>query len=202
MLKTITSGALRVGFGALLFSLGSGSAFADLFLPFQLKGSTTGTFIDSSGSYLPTVGGLTFSGRSFGPTSLPLLNLGTFHLSALPPSLTSYDFDLSVTFSAPAGAGATDFKADLKGKTVFGVNTATINFKDNSTHFTFSNSKGSGSFDLNITDVLVTNLLDASIIGAISNATFAPTPEPSVIVLSACLLGVIFVVFRKKLRNC
>jgi hypothetical protein len=81
---------------------------------------------------------------------------------------------------------------------VIRTGSATIDFANNVRHVEF----GSGSFDLRITDVVVANGSSASIIGRISNATFATTPEPASIVLTTALLGGLLVVFRKRLKGC
>ena len=56
--------------------------------------------------------------------------------------------------------------------------------------------------DLSVADVRIGNFSQGSIIGTISNATFAATPEPSSIVLLSTLLGGVLILFRKRLSRC
>jgi hypothetical protein len=187
-----------------LLCLSGGTAFAD---PLSMQGSTSGTFYLGSvslGSSIPVMG-LSFTGSNFGPTSSTQLNLGTFNLSSLLAIFNPFDFKLTVNFTAPAGTtGNSTFSADLYGAVVPILGGfAKIDFISNGPrHFEFSNSHGSGSFDLAISDVTLANGQSKSIKGTISNATFATTPEPTSIVLISTLLGGVMVLFRKRLRSC
>jgi hypothetical protein len=203
MPKTIGSWVAQAVFIALLSCVFSGSAFADL----TVQGTTSGQFYLGPIEMGTSLTGLTFNGADFGPTTVSTssptaLTLGTFSLSTLVSYFDPFDFKLSVSFTAPSYAH-TSFKADLSGLVSIFGGSATINFVDNGPrHFTFSNSEGSGSFDLSINDLKVANGKTASIFGTISNATFATTPEPASIVLTTALLGGLIVLFRKRLKGC
>lgn len=192
---------------AVLFCVSSGNAFAD----FGVRGSTSGTFYLGKvalGSSLDLLG-LSFAGTDFGPTTIDTdspksqtnLNLGTFNLSSLLGIFNPFDFSLKIKFSAPAGVGSANFKADLKGAVVLGVGgSAKIDFVNNGPrHFDFTSSQGSGSFDLAIADVTLTNGSSKSVKGIVSNATFAATPEPTSIILMSTLMGGMLLLFRKRL---
>jgi hypothetical protein len=190
----------KAGLIVLLLALCGGSAFADLAFP--VSGLTTGDFYLGTvdlGSSIP-LSGLSFTGNTFSGTN-PSINLGTFSLAALASWFDPYDFKLSVNFLAPATSG-TVFKADLNGVVSFVGGSAKIDFANNGpTHFAFTNGQGSGSFDLSIADVKVGNWSSASIMGTISNATFAATPEPTAVILTSALLGGVIVLFRKRLQR-
>jgi hypothetical protein len=198
LLSISTKASVVIG----LLLLFGGNASADL--PFDVEGSTAGKFYLGS-TNIPlgnSIGGLTFTGTHFGPTTGENLVLGTFSLSSILAYFDPLDFKLSLAFVAPVVASAA-FTADLSGLvSVFG-GSATVNFIDNGPrHFTFTSAQGSGTFDLLISDVTVANGSSASILGAISNATFATTPEPTTLLLTGALFCVALVVFRKRLRDC
>jgi hypothetical protein len=198
MLKTMGWLAAKTGYIVLFFLVAVGSAFADIDLP--VAGSTNGQFYDGLLGIIPlgsAVAGLQFAGTTFGPTTGPEINLGTFRLSSSLAVFNPFDFKLSVNFTTPT-VNATVFQADLTGAVLLGRGAATVNFANNVRHLDF----GSGSFDLHITDVVVANGSSASIVGTISNAKFATTPEPASIVLTSALLGGLLIVFRKRLRGC
>ena len=190
----------KVGFLILLLFISCGSAFADL--AFSVQGSSTGQFFLGSSIPLGTSSlfGLTFTGSKFGPTANPTINLGTFDLGAFISYFDPFNFDLTVNFVAPA-VGGTVFTADLSGLVIFQRGSVAVDFVDNGPrHFQFSSPQGSGSFDLYITDVTVANGNSASIMGTITNATFAATPEPAAVALTSALLGGLLLVFRKRLK--
>jgi len=194
---------------AVLLCFLSGTAFAD----FQIEGSTSGTFYAGSTPLGNSLFGLQFTGSSFGPTSLgppsgTTLNLGTFDFATLLAFFNPFDFQLAVNFTAPAGAGGTTFSADLKGfVTLFG-GSAKVDFANNGPiHFDFAG--GAGSFDLEITDVVIPNFSSGSIIGTISNATYNPSavissvsvPEPltpTVLVFNLLAVGLFAMVVRPR----
>jgi hypothetical protein len=192
-----------------LLCLSGGIAFAD----FTIEGSTSGAFYLGSVSLGSSIDllGLSFNGTTLVPTTVDAespnpqanLNLGTFNLSSLLAIFNPFDFVLRVNLTAPAGASDTIFSADLRGAVVpvFG-GVARIDFANNPRHFEFANSRGSGSFDLAIEDVILTNRSSRSISGSISNSTFAATPEPtSIVLISTLMVGVLFL-FRKRLGSC
>ena len=202
----------RAGMLATLLSIGSISAFADL--SFSISGTTTGEFSKNGVSQGSSVYGLSYGdsqgNTSFGPTSVSPVVLGMFSLNApLYANYNPYDFKLTINFAAPANFGPTQFSADVSGTAVFGLGYASIDFINNGPqHFTFSNSGGSGSFDLTISDALVTDpnltgiIGDRRILGYISNATFAANPEPAAIFLTSALFGGVLLLVRKKLKHC
>jgi hypothetical protein len=206
--KTLRSRFATVVSTVILFCLSGSTAFAD----FTMAGSTTGTFYLGSVSLGSSIDllGLSFTGANFGPTTIDTdspnpqanLNLGTFNLSSLLAVFNPFDFNLRVNFTAPA-ASSTIFSADLRGAVVPVIGGfAKIDFVNTPRHFEFSNSQGSGSFDLTIQDVTVTNGSSKSLTGTISNATFAATPEPTSIVLISTLMGGVLLLFRKRLGSC
>jgi hypothetical protein len=198
-MTTPRSWFVTVGFMAVLLCLSGGPAFAD----FDVHGSTSGAFYLGPLHIGPSIpkAGLSFSGTKFEATTNQKIVLGTFNLDTLLAVFNPFDFKLRVDFTAPPGAGSTTFSADLSGIVSFLGGSAKIDFVNNGPrHFTFSNGESSGSFDLSITDVRVANHSSSSIIGTISNATFATTPEPTSIILIGTLLGGI-ALFRKRLRR-
>lgn len=204
------SGLKKAVFFALLACLSSGIALAD----FQIAGSTSGSYYLGSIPLGTNLFGLQFQGSTFGPTTLgppasAEINLGTFSLSSLLAYFDPFDFRLTVNFQAPAGAGGTTFSADLSGLVVFTNGSAFVNFNNNGpVHFTFSNSEGSGSFDLSISDVYVPNFSSRSITGTITNAVYSgnvistavTVPEPftlTVLVLNLLALGFFGLAIRR-----
>jgi len=191
-----------------LLCLSGGTAFADLL---EVKGSTSGQFYSAPVPPLipalplgTSVGGLKFTGTNFGPTTAQEIDLGTFQLATLFSIFDPIDFKLTVQFTAPAGAGGTTFTADLNGLVSFidldgdGPDYVTVDFRDNGPKtFNYTTSQGSGSFNLTISDVSVRNGSSEHIKGFIS-----ATPEPAAVVLISTLLGVVVVLFRKRLRTC
>jgi hypothetical protein len=187
----------NIGHIALLAALFVGGAFADI--PFPVAGSASGGFYDGLLGAVPlgsSVAGLTFTGATFGPTSSSTIQLGTFRLASSLAYFDPIDFRLSVNFTAPGATTAT-YRADLSGAVLGRGGSATVDFLSNVRRVDF----GSGSFDLQITDVVVANGSSASVIGTISNATFATTPEPASALLTAGLLGALLVAFRKRLKT-
>lgn len=192
---------------AVLLCLSSGVAFAD----FQLEGSTSGYFYISSVPLGANLFGLEFDGSTFGPTPLgppssTEIDLGTFSLNSFLAYFDPFDFRLKVNFVAPAGAEGTTFAAELSGHVVFFNGAASVNFDEDPVHFTFSNSAGSGSFDLAIkNDVYIPNFQSRSITGVISNAVYngvpsVSVPEPftvTVLMLNLTALGIFALAIRR-----
>lgn len=177
-------------------------------MPFAL--TTTGAF-----SGLPAGANLAFSGNSasgiVGPSGVASnINLGAFTLT--PPTTFDYldyagGFNLNVTFAVPVEAGSNSFTASISGRVNKRNGSISINFTPDTRLFTFSNAEGSGSFNLNVSDVFgfapgrttATRVL----YGTITDATFTPasgggeTPEPSTLVLMvSSVLGA--VLLRRK----
>lgn len=196
---------IKAAICAVLLCLSSGVAFAD----FQIKGSTSGSFYIGPVPLGDNLFGLDFDGSTFGPTNLgppsgTEINLGTFNLSSVLAYFDPFDFRLRVDFEAPAGAGGTTFSAELSGYVWFFNGAASVNFDDEPVHFTFSNSTGSGSFDLAIkNDVYIPNFQSRSLTGVISNAVYGPAvsvPEPftvNVLMLNLLALGIFALAIRR-----
>lgn len=190
------SGLIRSVFALGLLSFGSGTALAD----FDIQGSTSGGFYLGPVALGSSFSGLNFEGASFGPTTMgpsgTTLSMGTFNLATLLGYFDPFDFRLNVNFTAPAGAGSTTFSADLRGLvTIFG-GSVTVDFDNSPIHFNFANSAGSGSFDLSIADVSVSNFSSRSITGRISNATYlastvsVPEPfTPTILIINLLAVG-------------
>lgn len=171
-MTSLKSWFVTAGSIALLLCLSGGTALADL----EIHGSTSGTF--HSAALSPLLRPL--NRGSSGPTL-------TGH--GVAPT-TGQQINLG-TFSLAALVASFDPR-DFRG----------ITFREGAEHFRFANSQGYGSFDLSITDVRLTTRSSGNIIGTLSNAAFAATPEPTSIVLISTLLGIVTVLFRKRLGAC
>lgn len=192
---------------AVLLCLSSGVAFAD----FQIQGSTSGSFFIGPVPLGDNLFGLEFDGSTFGPKSAfgpPAgveIDLGTFSLNSFLAIFDPFDFRLRVNFVAPAGAGGTTFSAELSGHVFFFNGAASVSFDDEPVPFQFSNSAGSGSFDLEIknTEVTIPNFKSQSITGLIKNAVYEPSvsvPEPftvTVLMLNFLALGIFGLAVRR-----
>jgi hypothetical protein len=199
MPNILRSRIAKTGYVALFLCLCSSSALADM--AFNIQGSSAGQFYLGSTPLGSSITGLAFNGASFGPTATTQVTLGAFNLNTLLAYFDPLDFRLSINFVGPTTNGTT-FSANLSGLVSLFGGTATINFDNTPKHFTFSNAQGSGSFDLTLSDVRVSNGSTGSIIGKISNATFATTPEPTAVVLTSAFLGGLLILFRKRIRSC
>jgi len=198
--------------GAATLLLVQGTALADI----QVGGNTTGSAFFSGASNLGssfTTGGatLSFSSTTFGPQlSNSTLTLGSFSQGCAffgcieTYTNDNYDFHLLVTFTTPQSSipAPATISADVQGKLsgIFGINSNSviINF-GGPTHFTYSNTSGSGAFDLTVNDLSLAS--GNSLTGTISNAGFtsASTPEPASIVLLGSLMIGLGVFMRKRL---
>jgi hypothetical protein len=175
---------------ALISAIGclAAPAYADII---SVTGSTTGTFS-------PSLNHLSFAGDSFGPTTSDSITLGTFNLDNGSTNYNGDTFDLTVTFTAPAGAGSKSVTGDLTGSVTGGSGSVTITFT-NPTLFTFSG----GSFDLSantVTANLDVNSGLATLTGTLSNESLGSSavPEPtSVALLVTVLVGVGFGLRKK-----
>jgi hypothetical protein len=183
--------------------------------------STTGSFSSGTPSDLvfhgigsaPPGGPAGYTGTTTGG-SLVLSNLGTFTLYKPAHGADPYNndtFTLDVLFFLPSGInGSATYSATLSGTVNTQQGSLLIDFGP-AQHFTFSNTDGSGSFDLRLNDVSmtlphtdvagVTQVLS----GAINNATDPPVagpataPEPlSIVLLGTVMVFVATLVRRRK----
>jgi PEP-CTERM motif-containing protein len=102
-------------------------------------------------------------------------NLGAFTLSALPFTYDGQFFNLLVTFTAPPGAGAGAFTADLTG-TVLGLNGGGVflDFDNNSNNPLNLNYTG-GSFQFWVNDVNISSFSTVQIL----SGGIRSVPEPA-----------------------
>ena len=189
----------------------TGAARADILV----QGNTSGAFYQSSSNLGSSVLSLSFTGNNFGPQSSTVpLNLGQFSLTCgglntCNDNYVPYDFRLTVTFSVPAGAGATVVSADVTGRVqgffIFGnTDTVGVNF-GGPTLVSYSNASGSGQFYLTVNDIAaggIPVLGSTTLTASISGDTFVPTvsanPEPASIVMLGSMVGIVGIWMRKR----
>ncbi len=173
-----------------------GTAHADLF---TVQGTTSGAFFDSSNvNKGSSIGHLTFTGSSFGPTSGDALTLGKFVLSNGTDDYAGDTFDLVLTFNLPAGVTGNPIVGDLTGSVHGNSGNVVLDFAGPA-HFSFAG----GSFDLTANDLTIVHGSDGSILtGTLSNEIgAAPVPEPFSVVLLATSLGMIEFTRRRRQRR-
>lgn len=191
---------LRVcALGCLLAAVGH----ADLL---SVRGTTTGAFFGPSGtSYGNPISGLRFTGRTFGPSTSEV-NLGSFSLNAPLSIATTYtmDFQLAINFISPVGTAGT-VTGSVRGVTMLGMGGLGILFSTTPATFTYSTSQGTGSFNLSLQDVYVsdTNVFGGGnaspLKGTISNATFSGAPEASsVFLITTVFAGTVFCLRKRR----
>lgn len=183
-------------------------------MPYQLgtsgafSGLPPGAELGFTGTAAP-IAGVTGAGES------GLLSLGEFTLqrpTANPAIPLSGGFNLAVTFNVPGGIGGGQtgvFYANLSG--VLNKNNGWISVDLGPPRaFNFSNSRGSGSFNLAIQRVYrfpagaTGSTAVQPLIGSISGATFTPateTPEPATLLFMLSGAAGIIVLRRKFLAG-
>lgn len=188
--------SIVMAFAAMAFT---SIASADV-VPFQW--STSGAWGGShSGLSFTGVGATSGSTNSAGSLDI---NLGSFTLNN-PSSDYTGTFSLTLNFLRPDGTADPVFPATVKvdANYFFLADTATIDFSNSQTLFTFSGTDGTGSFSFSLDDVtLTTGWLGGSdtgtLTGHIRNAAITPSPEPSSIILLGSLAGAFALIARKK----
>lgn len=190
---------------ASLLCLSGASAFAE----FKVSGYTEGSFYLGPlplGDTL-AVPGIIYNDTNFGPTTLAppastTLNLGSFGVYSLLGWFDPLDFKLSVIFTAPVGAGSATFIADLQGTVSIFGGSVKVDFDNTPRVIAFSNSYGSGSFTLDIQDVIIPNGTTRSVVGNITNAAYsASVPEPfavTALAVNLLALGIFALVVRRR----
>jgi hypothetical protein len=173
-----------------------GTARADIF---TVQGSTSGTFYDSHGhSQGSSIGNLSYTSTSFGPTTGDSLSLGSLNLGgSYYYDYTGDTFDLTLNFSNPANVSGSPLVADLSGFVFFYNGSVSVSFTG-PVHFTFPG----GSFDVTASN-LDLSVGDPTVHGTISNetASLSGAPEPfSVLLLGSCL-GIVALTRRKVLSE-
>lgn len=135
-------------------------AYAD---SFALEGEASGDFYNDAGTvkYGKSVKELSYAGSAFGPqSSASELSLGQFSLgsSCLLCSGTNYNpfaFQLNIQFFAPVGTDSLVYSGNVKGLTWWVLGGAMVDFDNSPINVAYSNSEGSGSFNLTISDVFL-----------------------------------------------
>jgi len=133
----------------------------------------------STGGAVRGEGGLNFKGTTASNKSGPTLSFGSMSLQNIlfdDPSATK--FDLKVNFTSPAGAGSSNFTADLVGLIFLGLGYVEIDFGGPQTI-----KYDGGSFKLAIDDIYLYSIDSKDpITGRVFDVNAAPVaavPEPS-----------------------
>jgi len=195
--------------------LGAGPVLA---ATITFQGSTTGCFdcgtASVPGTTTATLGYVTFTGTTFGPTStntqtLALTNLGNFNPGPGAFDYDPHDFTLGVTFTLPGATSGPllgEFFGTIQNAQSNGV--IKVDFSNTATLFNYSTADGSGSFKLLLDDIQFhpSDPANTLITGNILEATFAPSdppdppavPEPGSLVLLGSGLLVAARQFRRR----
>jgi hypothetical protein len=200
-------GALALAAGAVL-SLGSGVASAQMV---NFQGSTDGCFgMGCAPAATATLTGLTFTDSTFNvntaagfvsignaPGTPNLNNLGSFALTGSPFVYTGNDFELTVSFSAPAGTNPASsvFTSDLMGTVGATDNGGVfVDFDNTPKAFTFD----SGMFTFFVNDVSVVQGGRVAVTGVINATVTTPIPEPETYALMLAGLAAVGFMSRRR----
>ncbi|MEO7057712.1 MAG: PEP-CTERM sorting domain-containing protein [Caldimonas sp.] len=205
---------------AVLLALGASSALA---AETTFAGYTDGCFglgctppTTAGGTQTTSFQGLTYTASTFNSTtsngflgigSAPgtpnFNNLGSFFLSTSP--FTTYDgnFDVRVTFSAPAGTSPNTaiFDDVITGSvSSTGGGGVYINFDNTPKSFTFSDGSSSGSFTFAVNDLSITAGDRVAVTGTILSSV-SPVPEPETYALMLAGLSALGFIGRRRRKS-
>jgi hypothetical protein len=169
-----------------------------------VSGQTSGVIQD------PSLG-LSFTGKNpFSATTNAAGNasvdLGSFTYAApawLPTGSTTFTTKILINVPVGTAPGSVDQVASVSALAVFGLGYATINFDNTPLAFTFSNTQGTGSFNLALQDVTVWDLSffgsspQTVLWGSITNARVSMTEPFPVELLLSLLVGVGYVIRQR-----
>jgi hypothetical protein len=190
-------------------AVGASSAFGD---ELNLQGYVTGHFNSGSST---TYGGLSYTGSTFNVTTagnfyglggnaapINVNNLGSFALngSTFNYSSPATFFTLDVTFTQPTGVSGSNsaiYTAILQGDVVSKNGGVYIQFDNSPRLFNFTNSTGTGSFDLSVNDLSLYPSQTSSVTGY-GHGSMTPVPEPCSLAAIGMGLGGFFVRRRRR----